>query len=233
MSVKKLKLKILTIIAFIICTSLISIPTGVALAPSDMKLTYEFQSQTLTVNVTHVGQNKNDYIQIIEIFKNDVSVLNRTYTNQTEARGVLDTFDVTAVIGDNLTVTATCSKAYSITRWLVITSTTTTNTSSAETTSTTTANETSTTEPTNTTNALDTPMNTGPVLAIVVGLLIFFILFFLWLKPEYAPDALKKLGTRIRAGLSLLTEKLREIGVWIKTGFTSLLQQLKIKLISK
>ena len=220
MSAKKLKLKILTIIAFIICTSFISIPTGVALAPSDMQLTYEFQSHTLTVNVTHEGQNKNDYIQTIEIFKNDVSIQNRTYTNQSADWGILDTFDVSAVIGDNLTVTATCSKGYPITRWLVITSTTTANTSTTETNSTTT-----TTEPTNTTNVQDTPMNSGPVLVIVVGLLIFFILFFLWLKPEYAPDVLRKLGTRLRAGLSLLTEKLREIGVWIKTGFTGLFQR--------
>lgn len=166
-------------------------------------LLYDFGSQILTVNVTHEGQNKNDYIETIEILKNDISVLNRTYTNQTGDWGMLDTFSVSAVVGDNLTVTATCSKGYSITRWLVVTSTittTTTNTTTTTTTQPTSSSTTteSTTEATNNTDSQGVPMNVSVAIGVVVVLIIFFIFFLMWLKPEYAPDALKNLGSRLK-----------------------------------
>ena len=234
MSAKRLKLRILTIMAFVVFTSFISIPTGLALVPSDVQLTYEFQSQTLTVNVTHVGQNKNDYIATIEIFKNEVSVLNRTYTNQSADWGVLDTFSVSAVISDNFTVTATCSKGYSITRWLIVTSTTATNSSTTGQTSTTQSTTTTpTTGLTNTTDAQNTPLSIGPAVVAGVAIIIFFILFFFWLKPEYAPETLKKMGARLKGSFIWLGEKLKDLFIWLRDGVSSLAQQIRVKISSK
>ena len=103
----------------------------VATPPSDISLEYDYDARVLKANITHFVANvKTHYIEIIEIMKNDVFYLNRTYENQTDTYGMYDTFDVQASHDDNLTLVATCRKGQSLASWIVISETTTTTTSS-------------------------------------------------------------------------------------------------------
>jgi hypothetical protein len=195
-------------------TGLTHITPVTATEITDMQLVYDFGTQTLTVNVTHHSLNKNDIIETIEILKNGIFYMNRTYENQSDAWWRYDTFSVSAVVDDNLTVTATCSKDYSITRWLIVTSTTASNTPPTDTTS--------TTEPTGGTEPPDPSLGLGVAIGAAVAVVIFLIVFFAYLNPERVPEAFKKLGSRIRTGFSWLGEKL-----------SSLFQHIKARLPSK
>ncbi|MGY5872797.1 MAG: hypothetical protein RTV72_11165 [Candidatus Thorarchaeota archaeon] len=187
---------IIITLALLIC--LLPIMPVEASEPENIALVYDFDSQTLTVNVSHyVSNTKNHYIENIEIWKNDISILNSTYTNQTFNWGMYDSFTVATDVGDNLTVTATCNlQGYTITSWLIVSSTTVTN------------SPTTTDTTTNTTDATDgpeSPGNTGNVglaIIVVIVLILFFTLFFAWLKPEYVPERFKQIGSRVRGANS-------------------------------
>jgi len=191
---------------------------------TDTSLTYDFNSQLLTVNVSHYTSNtKTHYVESIEIWRNGISIHNQTYVNQTNSWWEYDTFSVSASVGDNLTVVATETKGDSITRWLIVTTSTATN---SVTDTTTTTDSTSTTgESTETTggpDSLDTTANIGPLVAVGALLVVFFIVLFAWLNPDKVPDAIKQLGTRIKDGLSRL---------WV--GISNLFSQIKAKASSK
>ena len=199
MSSKKQTVGIAVVIALTILTGFANIPLGAATNPSNMLLVYDFGSQVLSVNVSHsVANTKTHHIETIEIQKNGVSLLNRSYENQSFSWGMNDTFSVSTVVGDNLTVTGFCSRGDFLTTWLIVTSTTATNSPPT--------NTTSTTETTST-DSLGTLAGAAPAIAAVVIVIIFFVLFFMWLRPEYAPDALKQLGSRIRTGVAGFWEK--------------------------
>jgi hypothetical protein len=207
--------------------SFTGIPHCIATAPSDIRLVYEFDSQTLTVNISHyVANTKTHYIETIEIQKNGLSILNRSYTNQSFNWGMYDTFSVSANVDDNLTITGVCSKGYSLTSWLVVTSTTATNTPPSSTTSTT---ETTTTD----IGASGTSLGTGPAIAAGAAVVIFFILFFAWLKPEYVPDAFKQLGSRVRVGTTWFVEKLTAVLSQLRMGLGSFLRRITARISSK
>ncbi len=193
-----------------------------ATEPSDIVLTYDFDSQTLTVNVSHyVANTKTHYIETIEIKNNDISILNRTYLNQTFNWGMYDSFTIAADNGDNLTVTATCSKGYPITSWLTVSSST----------STTTTTTTTTTNTTTTTDGPDSPgtsLDVSPVVIVGIALVIFFILFFAWLEPNRFPG-----GSQIREGLLWVWEKVSGAISWLRIGIGNLFQQIKDKVSSK
>jgi len=208
---------------------------------TDMSLTYDFDSQVLTVNVSHYTSNtKTHFVETIKIWCNGVSVHNQTYENQTNSCWEYDTFDISASAGDNLTVSAIESKDYIITRWLIVTGPTTTSTSVTDTTTTTTdttsttgstttdSTETTSTETTsgstnpNIPDSPDTPANLGLVLGVGIFLVIFFIVLFAWLNPDKVPDAIKQLGTRIKDGLSR---------IW--AGISNLFGQIRTKINSK
>ena len=192
---------------------------------TDMTLTYYFDSQILAVNISHyVSNTKTHYVETIEIWRNDVSVFNRTYENQTYSWGEYDTFSVPANVGDNLTVTATELKGNSTTRWLIVTSSATTSsvTDTTTTTSTTTTESTITAVDPGGPGPSDVPANLAPVIIVGVFLVAFFIVFFAWLNPDKVPDAIKQLGTRIKDGLSR---------IWV--GIGNLFNQLRTKITSK
>jgi hypothetical protein len=176
-----------------------------ATEPSNVALVYDFGAQTLTVNVS-----KNHYIENIEILKNGLSILNRSYVNQSFDWGMYDTFSVSTVVDDNLTVTAFCSKGYSLTTWLIVTSTTATNTPPTETTS-----------PTGGTESPGTPLGAGVAIVAGAAVVIFLIVFFAWLNPDRVPKSLKQLGSRIRPGVDWFGEKLSNIVQQIKTRVPS------------
>ena len=223
MSSKKRMVHNAAIIAFALLVCSLPIISIEASEPSDISLTYDFDSQTLSVNVSHyVANTKTHFIETIEIENNGLSIINRTYVNQTYNWGMYDSFAVSTDVGDNLTVTATCSKGYPITSWLIVSSTTATN-PTTETTSTTT-----TTDATDDPDSPGTTANLGPVIVVGIALAIFFILFFAWLEPDRFPG-----GSRIRAGLYWFWEKVRGAISWLGTGISSFFQQIKSKLSSK
>lgn len=228
MRLRKLAFAIVIVITMTMLSSLVYITPVMAIEPDEMHIVYDFDSQTLTVNVSHFSINKNDIIETIGILKNDIFYMNRTYENQSNNEWVYDTFSVSAVVDDNLTVTAFCSKGYSLTTWVVVTSTTATNSPPPDTTTTTT-----TTEPTNGIDSPGTPL--GGEIAIVagIGVVVFLIVFFAWLNPDKVPSAFKQLGSRIRSGVSWFGEKLRGTFAWMKAGLGNLLQQIKSKSSSK
>jgi hypothetical protein len=125
-----------------------------------------------------------------------------------------DTFAVSTVVGDNLTVTAICKRGHTLPRWLIVTSTTATNPPSTGTT-------TSTTGPPNGTLPPEASLGAGAAIAAGVGVVIFLIVFFAWLKPEYVPESLKQLGSRIRPGVDWFGQKLRNLVLQIKTRVPS------------
>jgi hypothetical protein len=184
-----------------------------ATEPSAIQLTYDFGAQKLTVNVSHyVANTKTHYIENIEVFRNDVSVLNQSYVNQSFNYGMIDSFSVTAAVDDNLTVTALCSKGYTLTRWLIVTSTTATNTQ---------PETTPTTTPTNTPPPSESSL--GPMVATIaaVGVVLFLVLFFWWLEPDRFSSFFKNLGSRIRSAFTWTAEKVSHLFETAKTKLPS------------
>ena len=225
MSMRNATLGAAVVIMLTILSSMTNITPVAATVAEDMHLTYDFGSQTLAVNVSHyVANTKTHYIETIEILNNGVSVLNRSYSNQSFNWGMNDTFSVSTVVDDNLTVTAICSKGYSLTRWLVVTSGTSTNSPPTDTT-------TSTTEPPDNTNPSGTTLGPNPMIAAGVAgaVAVFLIIFFAWLNPDKVPGMFQQLGSRLRSGLSWFGEKLRGTFTWLKVGLGNLVQQIKSK----
>jgi hypothetical protein len=77
--------------------------------PGAVMLTYHLPSQTLQVTITHTRFSDSHYIGKLEIKKNGNLVSLKEYKSQS-AEAVTYPFKVTAVSGDILEVTATCSK---------------------------------------------------------------------------------------------------------------------------
>ncbi|MFW9870523.1 MAG: hypothetical protein ACFFEL_12930, partial [Candidatus Thorarchaeota archaeon] len=122
-------LSIVTLFTITLLTASVLWTPVVASEPEDLQLAYDFGTQTLAVNVSHyVSNTKTHYIDKIEILKNGLSNHNQSYTNQSNNWYVFGTYTVSTSVGDNLTVIASCKRGDSITRWLIVTSTTSTST---------------------------------------------------------------------------------------------------------
>ncbi len=79
--------------------------------PSSMTLVYELSSHTLSVTVFHsVGDPNTHYIEYVTISKNGAFETDRNYTSQASASAYLDVFNIDAVQGDVLQVTAYCNQ---------------------------------------------------------------------------------------------------------------------------
>ena len=76
--------------------------------PSDMTLSYDIYTNTLTVTVTHSPHNQYHYVESITVFKNGVEYLSEEYESQSESPESYE-FQVMAVDGDNLSATAVCN----------------------------------------------------------------------------------------------------------------------------
>jgi hypothetical protein len=82
----------------------------VAHTPASMTLDYNWETQTLSVTISHsVSDPNSHYIQNITVYKNDVKVDSEAYTSQGSTSGASDTFNIAAVDGDVLRVWANCS----------------------------------------------------------------------------------------------------------------------------
>lgn len=84
--------------------------TAYAHAPGEVKLVYDMTAQKLEVTVTHDTFFPGfHYIQKIEIKKNGLSAGDYKYESQPTKSAFRYTYDVPAVQGDILEVTATCN----------------------------------------------------------------------------------------------------------------------------
>ncbi|UCH03529.1 MAG: hypothetical protein JSW05_07980 [Candidatus Thorarchaeota archaeon] len=78
-------------------------------APSNMTLLYDWNSQELTVTISHsVADPNTHYIENVTVFKNDVKFTSSLYTSQESSSTASDTFVVPAVDGDVLRVWVEC-----------------------------------------------------------------------------------------------------------------------------
>jgi hypothetical protein len=119
--------------------------------PSAVHLDYDFGTQILTADVSHsTGTPSTHYIIEIIVEKNSAEFTTRDYTSQPSTSNIVDTFDVPAVHGDVLRVTAFCNIAGQLTESITVIdpSVTTTTTTTTDTTTTTTTSGGSTTSPT-------------------------------------------------------------------------------------
>ncbi len=91
--------------------------------PVDMTLSYNYDSQILTVTVIHsVADVNTHYIERIIINKNGQFAMDRNYTSQSHASSMSDTFDLDAADDDMLEVTAICSVSGQIVRQITVSS---------------------------------------------------------------------------------------------------------------
>jgi desulfoferrodoxin (superoxide reductase-like protein) len=81
-------------------------------APESMELSYDYFTQILNVTIQHTSTpaTPNHYINNIEVFKNNISVIQETYTEQSDLRDLYYEFEVFAEDGDILKAIATCSR---------------------------------------------------------------------------------------------------------------------------
>lgn len=79
-------------------------------APQDVKLSYDFSTQTLAVTITHKSLFTGFHrIKNVEIKKNSVVINTSDYDTQPAESPFTYTYKLVAADGDKLEVTATCS----------------------------------------------------------------------------------------------------------------------------
>lgn len=83
---------------------------SLANAPKDVNLSYDSQSQMLTVTITHKSPfPKVHYIKIVEIKNNGSIVSTNKYKNQPDQATFTYSYKVPAKAGETLEVNASCS----------------------------------------------------------------------------------------------------------------------------
>jgi hypothetical protein len=150
--------------------------------PASVSLDYNFQTQVLTVDVSHgVTDTGSHFIIQIVVEKNSMEFTTRSYTSQSSTTGMTDTFNVPAADGDVLRVTASCNFVGDAVNSLTVSDpsmTTTTTTNPSTTTDTTTTDTTttgSTTSPTPPTGMDSTVI----IIAAVAGIGIIMVILVL------------------------------------------------------
>lgn len=81
-----------------------------ATPPQDVKVSYDSNSKTLTVTITHETLSQNyHYIKYVAIKKNGAIISNNQYDHQPDANTFTYTYNLPATEGDTLEVTASCN----------------------------------------------------------------------------------------------------------------------------
>ena len=79
-------------------------------APQDVKLSYDFNAQTLTVTISHKASFPGmHHIKSVEIKKNSALISTANYDTQSAESPFTYTYKVAAAEGDKLEVKATCN----------------------------------------------------------------------------------------------------------------------------
>ncbi|MBU0497655.1 MAG: hypothetical protein KKC68_02040 [Candidatus Thermoplasmatota archaeon] len=104
----------------LIIISLLMVSTQVgATAPRYMKLTY--QSDTLQMTILHFSPLKSaHYVYKVDVEKNGQPYLSELYSNQPKFFFYSYQYNVTAISGDQLTVTANCNLFGKLTRSITV-----------------------------------------------------------------------------------------------------------------
>jgi uncharacterized membrane protein len=94
---------------------------AVATSPRYMKLIYEPQTQTLKVTILHFSPAKTvHYVYKVDVLKNGNPATSQLYLNQPKFFFYSYIYNVTAMTGDQLTVTAYCNLFGKLTRSITI-----------------------------------------------------------------------------------------------------------------
>jgi hypothetical protein len=92
--------------------------------PSNMSLSYNSNTEELTVSITHTVSNPNDhYIYRVRIWINASLINTSLYTSQPSTSSFSYVYDIIANIGASIQVTADCNQGGSITRSITISET--------------------------------------------------------------------------------------------------------------
>ncbi|MBM4270676.1 MAG: hypothetical protein FJ139_00755 [Deltaproteobacteria bacterium] len=101
---------IAVVCAFLMSCMLCSIP-AIAHPPAEVVLSYDAESQTLTVSVTHTSKSPGEhYVKKVEIKKNGKSAGVYEYNNQPDASTFVYTYKISAQRGDVLEAVVSCNK---------------------------------------------------------------------------------------------------------------------------
>jgi len=105
---KNIQLLIVSLMLFGVC--FMYPQTSLANAPQDVKLSYDSQSQMLTVTITHKSPFPSlHYIKNVEIKKNGNSVSAGKYENQPDQATFSYSYKIPATTGEKLEARASCS----------------------------------------------------------------------------------------------------------------------------
>lgn len=110
----------LCLLPFILLVVAYSPLPAYAHTPGPMTLSYDADTNELTVTVTHAVSTPSHYIASIEVWKNDISQELRTYASQESSSGMDDTFSIDATGGDVLKAIAICSISGSVTAQITV-----------------------------------------------------------------------------------------------------------------
>jgi len=107
-SIKNVQVCIGILLLFTVC--FMYPQTSLAHAPKDVNLSYDSQSQILTVTMTHKSPFPNThYIKSVEIKKNGNVVNTYKYENQPDQATFTYSYKVPATAGDTIETKASCS----------------------------------------------------------------------------------------------------------------------------
>ncbi len=105
-----MKIKKYLFVALIIISTSFFVNQVVAHPPENIDLSYNISTQVLTVTITHNTANLNShYVDKVEVYKNDVSIIEKDYTSQPSNTFTL-TFNFQAFVGDIIKVEAECNQ---------------------------------------------------------------------------------------------------------------------------
>ena len=107
---KKYLSMMITMCVWLLATCLFFSPYAYADPPQDVVLSYNIQTQTLTVTVTHQSSFTGfHYVKQVKIMKNNELAERNDYRSQASKTTFVYTYKVPAAVNDILEVTATCN----------------------------------------------------------------------------------------------------------------------------
>ncbi|MFX1329706.1 MAG: hypothetical protein ACFE91_16375 [Promethearchaeota archaeon] len=107
-------------IFFIGILSLMAI-SGKAHNPSSMSLSYDSNTEILSVSIKHTVNNPNShFIESVEIKLNGSTIINQPYTSQPSTSTFTYQYNITAGVGATIQAIATCNQIGSITRSIIV-----------------------------------------------------------------------------------------------------------------
>ncbi|NHJ48743.1 MAG: hypothetical protein FK733_13240 [Asgard group archaeon] len=116
-----LNLKLLYALSIFIGLAFIAPIIVEAHSPSSLQLSYNEETDTLTVQFFHqVPDNTTHYINKVEIWKNNILNITENYTSQPSTDNFNYSYIINATDGDELKVKATCNISGSLTRVLIV-----------------------------------------------------------------------------------------------------------------